>query len=137
MKKVVLLLVVAFSIYSCQETQQKDLETFEGEFIYLADAAVLKGDTFIYGVVLDEKMEELAMTVKPLKRDDFDMVPVIVKGHLTNKEEGAEGWDEVLTIVEVLEVKAPKGPSAVKIEGDQTIIELESLNQDGKKKTNK
>lgn len=126
MKRGIFLIVCALVVLGCQETK-KDTVTVEGEFIYLGDAAVLKGDTFIYGVKIDKKTEDLAQTVKPLQRDDFDMVPVIIEGIINKKEEGAEGWEEILTIVKVLEVKAPKGKAPIRIESDQTKIKVDSL----------
>lgn len=126
MKRGIFLIVCALVILGCQETK-KDTVTVEGEFIYLGDAAVLKGDTFIYGVKIDKKTEDLAQTVKPLQRDDFDMVPVIIEGIINKKEEGAEGWEEILTIVKVLEVKAPKGKAPIRIESEQTKIKVDSL----------
>lgn len=126
MKRGIFLIVCALVILGCQETN-KDTVTVEGEFIYLGDAAVLKGDTFIYGVKIDKKTEDLAQTVKPLQRDDFDMVPVIIEGVINKKEEGAEGWEEILTIVKVLEVKTPKGKAPIKIESDQAKIKVDSL----------
>lgn len=126
MKRGIFLIVCALVVLGCQETK-KDTVTVEGEFIYLGDAAVLKGDTFIYGVKIDKKTEDLAQTVKPLQRDEFDMVPVIIEGIINKKEEGAEGWEEILTIVKVLEVKAPKGKAPIRIESDQTKIKVDSL----------
>jgi len=97
MKKTLLLLAVSISvvILSCKNTEEKTetLENdpilteqtesypiYQGEFIYVEDAAVLKGRNFIYGVTLDEKAKELADRVAPVKNEDFDMVAVVVKG---------------------------------------------------------
>ncbi len=60
--------------------------------------------------------EELAKRVKPVKRDEFDMVPVVVKGTLKNKEEGEEGWNEILTITEIVSVSDTPSEADVKIE---------------------
>ncbi|WP_405211092.1 hypothetical protein [Dokdonia sp. Asnod2-E02] len=133
MKKFLLLAIAITAFISCKETPASDqvaaeFETLEGEFIHLADAAVLKGDTFIYGVTLDEKMHELATIIKPLQRDEFDMVPVIIKGELHSKAAGEEGWDEIVTIKEILEVKAPTGETPLKLEaGDKLKTEGGSL----------
>lgn len=94
-------------------------QTLKGEFIYLADAAVFKGDNFIYGVTLDEKMHELAQKVAPKKREEFDMIPVVINGIVQPKEKGAEGWDEIVTITEILEINEPTSEGSIKIEGDQ------------------
>lgn len=133
MKNLLLLAIAITAFISCKETPASnqvaaEFETLEGEFIYLADAAVLKGDTFIYGVTLDEKMHELATIIKPLQRDEFDMVPVIIKGELHSKAAGEEGWDEIVTIKEILEVKAPTGETPLKLEaGDKLKTEGGSL----------
>ena len=46
-----------------EETVVDSIPTIKGEFIYIADAAVLKGDNFIYGVKIDAKAQELAERV--------------------------------------------------------------------------
>ena len=91
MKKITLLVALALLIFSCKNTEEKDpklvsnetsdskITIYQGEFIYLADAAVLKGSNFIYGVALDEMSEELAKQVETVKKEEFDMVPVIEK----------------------------------------------------------
>lgn len=94
-------------------------QTIKGEFIYLEDAAVFKGDNFIYGVKIDEKMRELADQVKAKQRDQYDMVPVTINGTINPKPEGTEGWDEIITIKEILEIKEPTNEGSIKIEGDQ------------------
>jgi len=95
-------------------------QTIRGEFIFLDDAAVLKGRDFIYGVKIDEKMHELASQVENKKRDQFDMVPVIINGVINPKAKGAEGWDNVVTIKGILEIKEPTSKGSVKIESAQT-----------------
>ncbi len=94
-------------------------QTIKGEFIYLEDAAVFKGDNFIYGVKIDEKMRELAEQVTSKQRDQYDMVPVTINGSINPKPEGTEGWDEIITIKEILEIKEPTNEGSIKIEGDQ------------------
>ncbi|NND63434.1 MAG: hypothetical protein HKN48_09600 [Flavobacteriaceae bacterium] len=90
--------------------------TYKGEFIYLADGAVLKGTNFIYGVTLDDMASELADRVAPVKKEEFDMVPVVVKGIISKKEEGAEGWDEIITITEIVAVSDKPAEADIKIE---------------------
>ena len=139
MRNVILFLVINLSIVSCNESSNKetpsgDYQTIKGEFIFLSDAAVLKGDTFIYGVKLDDKMHELAAAIKPLQRDEYDMVPVIIKGIVNPKTAGTEGWDEIVTIKEILEVKAPRGLAPIKIEaGDKLKTEGGSLKVESEK----
>lgn len=117
MKKMLLLLAITLTLVACK-TENNDPQ-YEGEFIYIADGAVLKGSDFIYGVTLDEKAEELQDKVAPIKRDDFDMVPVVVKGKLGKKAEGEEGWDEVLTITEIVSVSDTPSEADIKIEDNK------------------
>jgi len=128
MKKITLLVALALLIFSCKNTEEKDpklvsnetsdskITIYQGEFIYLADAAVLKGSNFIYGVTLDEMSEELAKQVETVKKEEFDMVPVIVKGIVSKKPEGQEGWDEILTIKEILSVSKTPSKTDIKLE---------------------
>ncbi len=95
-------------------------ETIIGEFIFLTDAAVLKGDNFIYGVKIDDAMHELAKQVAPKKREEFDMVPVVINGQINAKLEGAEGWDYIVTVKEILEINEPISEGSIKIDGAQT-----------------
>jgi len=120
MKKIILLLAFITTLYSCKNTEEKTIsedevapiETiadkkvvmFSGDFVYTADAAVIKGATFIYGVKLDSMATELANRVQPAKQSDYDMVPVVVSGEVNPKPEGQEGWDEILTIHEIITV---------------------------------
>lgn len=136
MKKTLLLLAVSISvvILSCKNTEEKTetLENdpklteqtesypiYQGEFIYVEDAAVLKGRNFIYGVTLDEKARELANQVAPVKNEDFDMVAVVVKGVVSknpNLVAAGEGWEEVITIKEIIAVSDKPAEADIKIE---------------------
>jgi hypothetical protein len=125
MKKITLLLMLTAFVFSCNNSEEKkdvdqtattkidstSINTFRdpdrmyrGEFIYTKDAAVLKGKDFIYGVTLNEKAEDLAKQVDSIKKEPYDMVPVIVEGDLKDKAEGDEGWDQILTITRILNV---------------------------------
>ena len=119
MKKMLLLLVITMSVVACKdapEDKKSNDPQFEGEFIYVADGAVLKGESFIYGVTLDEMATALKEKVASVKKDDFDMVPVVVKGIVNNKAEGTEGWDEVITITEIVSVSDTPSEADIKIE---------------------
>ena len=118
MKKLLLLLVITMTVVACKNETPKTSNDpeYQGEFIYVADGAVLKGDNFIYGITLDEMATELKEKVAPVKKDDFDMVPVVVKGKLGKKAEGTEGWDEILTITEIVSVSDTPSEADIKIE---------------------
>jgi len=127
MKRILLLMTMFLAIVACKNSEEcqpvevdpADLATFNGEFIYMADAAVLKGDQFIYGVALDCMTEKLAKQVEPVKGDEFDMVPVVIKGVIKPKEEGTEGWDEFITITEIVSVSDAPAPADIKFEETQ------------------
>jgi hypothetical protein len=90
MKKIIVLITLFVSLSACKNdqkttlvtTENSNLAVYKGEFIFTEGAAVLKGTDFIYGVVVDDKMKELADKVAPAKKDVYDMVPVIVTGTL-------------------------------------------------------
>jgi hypothetical protein len=129
MKKIILITLILIVSFSCKENtitkKEKESKTelnsseekvYRGDFIFLEDAAVLKGDQFIYGVTIDEISKQLAVKVKTVKNSDFDMVPVAVKGNVSQKQEGQEGWDEILTITEIVIVGSKPSKIDVKIE---------------------
>lgn len=97
-----------------QEQVQDSIPTLHGEFMLLADQAVIKGEGFIYGVTIDSLTEVLARRVEPLKEDEFDMVPVVVKAKVFNNF-GRQGWDEVVEIREIVEIPEETSDS---LEGD-------------------
>lgn len=130
MKNTFLLLLLSVFIVSCndkkaeadkEEVQQETTVaanqaegTYEGEFIYTADASVLKGNSFVYGVEMNEMAKDLGKKVEAVKQKDYDMVPVIVRGVVTHKPENTEGWDEIITITEIINVSDT--PTAADVE---------------------
>lgn len=130
MKKLLLLCTLTVILISCKENTEKkkldadatitevtnNLSQYKGEYIHTADAAVLKGKDFIYGVVLNDLAQDLAKQVEKVKNDEFDMVPVIVKGIVHKKNAGQEGWDDVITIKEIINVSNTPSEVDIKIE---------------------
>lgn len=113
MKKTALLFILLLSFTACKETVTHSTkatakeEVIEGEFLYWNNAAVLKTKTDLYGVVIDEKMHELDKNCKPLKKDDYDMIPVTIKG-IVKKNPLPKSWAEVIQIKEIISVAKPK-----------------------------
>nr|WP_321246267.1 hypothetical protein [uncultured Psychroserpens sp.] len=130
MKKVVTLLIIFSVIISCKEDKKTDVDTTQddqtiiaddgktlkqgdgliaihGDFIYYADAAVLKTPTKMYGVVVNEKMKELQKQVEAFKKEDTDMVPVTIRGRMFKKDTNEEGWEDRIEIKEILKVSPP------------------------------
>ena len=139
MKKQLFVLCLLMTLFACKNGEEKEqvttaetvseidttinYKTFSGEFIYIADGAVLKGNNFIYGVTIDDKMHELAKMVEPAKKDEFDMVPVQVKGELVVNPlfvNTGEGWKQNVTIKEIIKVSDTPSPADVRIEEKQT-----------------
>lgn len=87
--------------------QSDGLIAVQGDFIYYSDAAVLKTPTKMYGVVINEKMQELQDQVKAYKKEDTDMVPVTVRGRMFKKDPNEEGWEDKIEIKEILKVSPP------------------------------
>ena len=106
----------AKSVNPRMKDPEANLPIYRGEFVYVEDGAVLKGTTYIYGVVLDEVSMELAERVKPVKVNDYDMVPVVVKGVVSKKPEGEEGWDERIKITEIINVSSKPAEADIKIQ---------------------
>lgn len=105
MKKALSILVVALVLLGCKQEPKGDI--LNGEFVYLADAAVLQTDNEIYAVIINKKMHELDDMVQKYKKEDTDMVPVQVRGLITPKPEGEEGWDYRVEITEIINVFEP------------------------------
>jgi len=131
MKKILMLLCCVSLLAACKDSSKNEeaesevtsdaVTEIQAEFIYIQNAAVLKGQSFIYGVVLDEKAEELSQKVKPFKKDQYDMVPVVIKG-IVKPNPVKDGWKEVVEIkdiVKVLPVKKEEVPEAFKVSVNQ------------------
>ncbi|MFD2543156.1 hypothetical protein ACFSSB_12560 [Lacinutrix gracilariae] len=125
MKKLVFLFVLAVAFTSCKNDTKKvnseetvktkdgrtakqsdGLTLLKGEFVYYADAAVLQTNNQIYGVVLDNKVEELNKQATAYKKEPTDFVMVEVRGKITPKPENEEGWENRVEIKEILNISA-------------------------------
>lgn len=133
-KNLSMFLLVTLFLFSCKNLEEKKqeldipvveevaLETeseisgvLHGEYIYTPEAAVFTGKTFIYGVELNDLARELATRVDAVKKDDYDIVPVSIQGKITKKPEGTEGWDEIITITQIISVSDTPIEADVKI----------------------
>ena len=114
MKKSILILITVL-VTSCAQAPKKPTENpqFFGEFLYLADAAVLNTGTEIYGVVIDEKMQELHKLCTPIKRDEYEMISVYIKG-IVEDNTAEEGWEKLIRITDIDSLVNPVDKSIIK-----------------------
>lgn len=128
MKYYTLLIVFILSFSACKnntgsatetasKSQDQNLVTMQGEFIYHDGAAVLQTKHQIYGVVIDDMLNTLQKEVSPYKTSDLDMVTVTLKAKRIAKPEGEEGWPFRIEIKEILKIERPES-------GAQDVIEL-------------
>ncbi len=116
MKKLFGMLMLSLLLFSCQDEGRRELmeqpeaekvpdsiQILEGEFIYSEEAAILRGDNFVYGVTLDSMSKALSEKIAPIKSDDFEMVPVTVKAQIKPNHTGI-GWEELIDILEIVEI---------------------------------
>jgi hypothetical protein len=97
-----------FLLFGCAGSKENNENEIKGDFIYIADAAVIKGDDFIYGVEIDSMLMDLVKKAEPFKKGTFDMVPVVIEGDLNLKEKNAEGWDTIVKITKIVTVGPAK-----------------------------
>lgn len=114
MKKYSILFLLAL-VAACTQTPKKsDVNPqFYGEFLYFADAAVLNTGTEIYGVLIDDNMHALHELCVPLKRDQYDMIPVYVKG-VVQDNTAEEGWEQIIKITSIDSLVNPADKSIIK-----------------------
>ena len=125
MKKLIILLLITTVFTSCKNDaktepktdtinsdnpdktikQSDGLTLLKGDFIYYSDAAVLQTHKEVYGVIIDDKMHELETQAKQHKNEPTDMVKVTVRGLITPKPQGEEGWPYRVAIKEILKVE--------------------------------
>lgn len=92
-------------LFGCAGNNENEIK---GDFIYIADAAVIKGDDFIYGVEVDSMLMNLVKKAEPFKNGNFDMVPVVIEGDLHLKEKNIEGWDTIVKLTKIISVGPAK-----------------------------
>ena len=86
------------------ETKNNDLIILSGDYVFYNNAAVLQTNKNVYGIIINEKVNELNEKLSSIKKDEFDFVPVILKGRLKNKDKNDEGWSVKLEITDIVEI---------------------------------
>lgn len=116
MKRLLSLVLIVSVFFSCQNEDRKELmqqpeveevpdslQVLTGDFVYVADAAVIRGEDFVYGVTIDSMSTLLSQKVAPLKSGDFEMIPVTIKAKILPNP-SREGWDEIIEVREIIEI---------------------------------
>lgn len=129
MKKIALLLIFSAALFSCKNSEEKNgdtesttsenvaaLKTYKGDFLNSEGAIVLMGSDFIYAVKNDGMAQELSKKTAAVKKNDFDMVPVTVKGEVSKNTDGDSQWEEEITIKEIVEVSNTPSEADIKLE---------------------
>ncbi|WP_298901334.1 hypothetical protein [uncultured Psychroserpens sp.] len=131
MKRVVLLLTILLALTGCKDEKKMEVDAIseeqpivaepgktlkqsdgliaiQGDFLYVEsdNAAVFKTPTQMYGVVVDDKMNELKTLVASHKADQYTMVPVTLRVRLIENDVKNE-WKQKIEIKEILKVSKP------------------------------
>ena len=88
--------------------QSDGLTLLKGDFIFYDNAAILQTQREIYGVIINNKAEELNKKVASYKNEKTDMVPVEIRGRISDKEDEKIQWKHKVEIIEILNVFEPK-----------------------------
>ena len=117
MKKLIVLLCVVTAFLSCKNDEKKETETqgeesevstddsvVNGSFMYYADAAVFQTRSELFGVIENEKLQDLILQAETLKNEESDEVAVTLKVKKSKKPENEEGWDNRIEILEIIKV---------------------------------
>ena len=128
MKKIVLLSLLLAVVFSCKNSEEKnheveetaaenvEVKAYKGDYIDSNGALVLMGTNFIYGVKRNEMSEKLSQQVANVKKNDFDMVGVVVRGNISKNTDTNSEWEEVITITEIMRVSDKPSEADIKFE---------------------
>ena len=86
------------------ESVSSDIKELSGSFMYYEDAAVFQTKSELFGVIENEKFEDLIIQSETLKDKPTDEVSVILKVKVSKKPENEEGWDNRIEIIEIIKV---------------------------------
>ncbi|WP_194851685.1 component of SufBCD complex [Nonlabens antarcticus] len=125
MKYALISLLLLLLITGCKEEKSSENNygladnevSYKGEYIHVGNAAVLTTADEIYAVQIDDMAGELDQQAKEFMRTPYDMVQVIVTGKLIpnpRKVGTGEGWEQMLVIDKIIEVRKAKTSSVMK-----------------------
>ncbi len=117
MKRFLIFLSLFLIITSCDNEQesptpvlettlQDSIQTYKGSFISAGNAAVLKGNRFIFQVKMDSSGTSLKDSLLNYKSKNRGVVPVEVKGKVTDNPMPM-GYSQIIEIKEIVNIDAP------------------------------
>ena len=115
MKKIGAILFVSLLFTSCKNdskspeakdnTQEEaSIRVVSGRFTYYPDAAVFQTKSELFGLVENEKAQELIQRTESLKDAPTDEVAVTLKVKVVKKPELEEGWENRIEIIDIINV---------------------------------
>ncbi len=115
MQKLIVILLIATLFIGCKKDTKSPSSVVEseevnsdreisGSFFYFEDSAVLQTNRELFGVIINEKSQELIKRTKPLKDAPTDEVAVTLKVKVTKKPEHEEGWENRVEIIDIINV---------------------------------
>ncbi len=127
MKKLIFIFTILLSLSACDnEPQQKpaaakiptaqdSIQEYKGDFISVGDAAVLKGDRFIFQVHMDSLANMLMAESGNYDLKNPNVLPVEVKGKVIRNVQGAS-FSQKIELKEIVKINAEKRAETTKIE---------------------
>lgn len=133
MKNLITILFIAILLTSCKNDSKAPVsvdESYEevsvreisGNFIYYDDAAVFQTKNELFGVIRNEKLEELIAQSKPLKSEASDEVYATLKVKISKNTKNKEVWENWIDIKEIVDVSKVE-------QKENNIIKLETEGQ--------
>lgn len=119
MKKTIFIIALLAVIVACENepeispeikteiTEKDSIQNYQGNFISVGNDAVLKGENFVYQVKIDSMSNILKESLKEYQLDNTNIVPVEVKGKVTDNKVKT-GYSKVIEIREIVEIFAKK-----------------------------
>lgn len=114
MKKLIALLLITAAFTSCKnDSKTEEIPSMEsnsevveiaGKFMYFEDSAVFQTKSELYGVIANEKLDDLILQSETLKKEPSDEVAVILKVKKSKRPEAEEGWENRIEIIEIIKV---------------------------------
>ena len=88
-------------------TSQDSIRNYKGSFIMAGNAAVLKGDKFIFQVKMDSVARALKDSLGYYETKNRSVIPVEIKGKVINNPEST-GYSQLIEIKEVIKILAER-----------------------------